>query len=261
MERISVITICFNNLADVQRTCASVDAQTVLPDEHWIINGSTESDIAQWLEQTPQPPYRKWINERDNGIADAFNKGIGLVSDGTITHLLNSGDTYAAADVLAAVQQVFLTYPETQWVSGNIELMRGGYIVSVGKAFDKNKLYRGMRSVSHPTWFLRKEVYSRTGGFNSQYRIAMDYDLMCRLVNEPYRYLNKTLAKFDDTGISSLQYIASLQETRTVYESYFGFSLLLVLWQFRLKLLHYVLRTGLGKLLFSLKKKLGLENI
>jgi glycosyltransferase involved in cell wall biosynthesis len=261
MERISVITICFNNLADVQRTCASVDAQTVLPDEHWIINGSTQPDIENWLLHTPQPSYRKWINERDKGIADAFNKGVQRAADGNITHLLNSGDIYAGADVLEVVLQVFNTYPETQWISGNIELMRGGHTVVVGKPFDKNKVYRGMRSISHPTWFLRKEVYGRTGGFNSNYRIAMDYDLMCRLINEPYRYLDKTLAKFDDTGISSIQYIASLRESRQVYESHFGFSFLLVIWQLRLQLLHYLLQTALGKWLFSLKKKLGLENM
>jgi GT2 family glycosyltransferase len=55
MNTISVITICFNNLADLQKTCASVDMQTRLPDEHWVINGSTTDEIAQWLLQTPQP--------------------------------------------------------------------------------------------------------------------------------------------------------------------------------------------------------------
>ena len=163
--------------------------------------------------------------------------------------------------MLAAVQALFAAYPDTQWISGNIELIRGGHVVEVGKAFDKHKLYRGMRSVLHPTWFVRKEVYGRTGGFSQQYRIAMDYDLMCRIYNEPYRYLHKTLTRFDDTGISSTQYITSLAETRKVYESYFGFSLLFHLWQLRLKMLHYLLQTGFGKWLFSLKKKLGLENI
>jgi len=39
MNGISVITICFNNLADLQKTCQSVDKQTRQPEEHWIING------------------------------------------------------------------------------------------------------------------------------------------------------------------------------------------------------------------------------
>ena len=76
--RLIIITICFNNLHDLQKTLASVDNQTRTPDEHWIINGSTSNDIAEWLQQTSQTGYRKTVNERDKGIADAFNKGIQL---------------------------------------------------------------------------------------------------------------------------------------------------------------------------------------
>ncbi|MBW0178429.1 glycosyltransferase [Sediminibacterium sp.] len=259
MNGISVISICFNNLADVQRTCASVDAQRLHPQEHWIINGSTNTDIADWLEKTPQPSYRKWINERDKGIADAFNKGIQR-AEGTVTHLLNSGDIYADADVLSKVAAFFRAHPQVQWISGNIELIRGGERVVVGKPFERSKLYRGMRSVLHPTWFVKKEVYGRVGSFKSDYKIAMDYDMMCRLGNEPYQYIPCTITIFDDTGISSTQYLRSLAESKKVYESYFGPSLKLECWQLRLKLLHYLLQSGFGQWLFRLKKKMGLEN-
>jgi glycosyltransferase involved in cell wall biosynthesis len=259
MNTLSVITICFNNLADLQKTCASVDMQTYLPDEHWVINGSTNDEIAQWLSQTTQPPYRKWVNERDNGISDAFNKGIDKANS-EITHLLHAGDRYASADVLETVRDFFTKNPGIQWISGNIQLIRAGKQVIVGKPFEKEKLYRGMRSVSHPTWFVKKEVYGRIGTFNTDYKIGMDYDLMCRIANEPYVYLDKTITVFDDTGISSTNYLRSLDESRKIYESYFGFSIKLMLWQFRLKMLHHLLQTSLGKGLFGLKKKLGLEN-
>lgn len=259
MTGISVITICFNNLADVQRTCSSVDEQTEHPDEHWIINGSTNNDIADWLDKTAQPSYRKWINERDNGIADAFNKGIHKAV-GPVTHLLNSGDVYSSNAVISIIAAFFKTQPQVQWVSGNIELIRGGEKVVIGKPFDRIKLYRGMRSVLHPTWFVKKEVYERVGTFKPEYKIAMDYDMMCRLGNESYQYLPTTIAIFDDTGISSTQYLRSLAETKKVYKSYFGWSLKLELWQLRLKFLHYLLQSGFGKWLFQLKKKMRLEN-
>lgn len=259
MPSISVITICFNNLADLQKTCVSVDRQTRLPEEHWVINGSTTGEIADWLAQTPQPPYRKWINERDKGISDAFNKGIGKAGS-EITHLLNSGDVYASEEVLAVVMRAFATNPAVQWLSGNIHMTRAGKPVLLGKAFEKDKLYRGMRSVSHPTWFVKKAVYDRVGLYNGAYKIAMDYDMMCRIANEPYLYLNMAIAVFDDTGVSSTQYLQSLRENREVYESHFGFSPKLVAWQMRLKALHHVLQTRAGKQLYAVKKKLGGEN-
>ncbi|MDE3235854.1 MAG: glycosyltransferase [Bacteroidota bacterium] len=260
MNTLTVVTICFNNLPDVQRSCASVDAQTVQPLEHWIINGSTRPEIAQWLESTAQPAYRKWLNERDKGISDAFNKGIER-ANGTIIHLLNAGDVYAADDVLETVINTFEQQPSIQWVSGKIRLKRAGHWIEIGKSFDAKQLYKGMRSVSHPTWFLKKEVYNRCGLFKSEYKIAMDYDLMCRIYKEPYSFIDKTLASFDDTGVSSTQYLASLKENIKVYESYFGFSLLCRLWQLRLKLLYLLLQTSLGKWLFRVKKQMKMENV
>lgn len=257
--KISVVTICFNNLADLQRTCESVDKQTCQPGEHWVINGSSTPQIENWLLQTPQPAYRKWINERDKGISDAFNKGI-THANFPITHLLNSGDRYASPDVLETVMAFFERKPGIAWLSGNIALVRGGSRVIVGKRFDKTKLYRGMRSISHPTWFVKKEVYGRVGLFSSEYKIAMDYDMMCRIANEPYAYLDKLLIEFDDTGVSSTNYLSSLEENKKVYAAHFGHSLRSQLWQLRLKLLHHLLQTGVGKRLFKLKRKLGGEN-
>jgi len=76
MSRISVVTICFNNLEELKKTCTSVDEQHELPYEHLIIDGSKTDEIAKWLNSSSQPVYRKWICEPDKGIADAFNKGI-----------------------------------------------------------------------------------------------------------------------------------------------------------------------------------------
>lgn len=259
MFQISVVTICFNNLADLQKTCAVVDAQTVKPYEHWIINGSTTNDIAEWLANTDQPDYRKSINERDKGIADAFNKGINKAG-GEIIHLLHAGDAYASDNVLDIMQRYFILNPALSWVSGNIQIIRGGEKIVVGKRFNKNKLYRGMRSVAHPTWFVKKEVYNKVGLFNTEYKIAMDYDMMCRIANEPYGYINETIAVFDDTGISTTNYLTSLKDNINIYEKHFGYSLKCRAWQQRLKLLHILLNTSFGKALFKLKKNMGLEN-
>ena len=130
---------------------------------------------------------------------------------------------------------------------------RGGQWVTVGVPFDKQQLYKGMRSVAHPTWFLRKEVYQRTGLFKEDIKIAMDYDLLCRLTQEPYFYLNETIVRFDDKGVSTTQYLKSLADNIKVYESHFGYSLLCRFWQWRLKMIYYLMQTSFGKLLYQIK--------
>lgn len=256
----TVITICYNNLADLQKTCASVDQQSILPLEHIIINGSSNSEIKDWLYESPQPDYRKWVNERDKGISDAFNKGIQLARF-PITHLLHAGDIYASNHVIEMATTYFSQHQNVQWISGNIQVIRGGASIIIGKPFDKNKLYRGMRSVAHPTWFVKKEVYQRVGYFKLHLKIGMDYDLMCRLKDESYGYINETIAIFDDSGISTNKYLDSLRENIHTYESYFGFSILCRIWQLRLRILHLLLRTNFGKWLFAIKNSLGLANV
>jgi hypothetical protein len=122
-----------------------------------------------------------------------------------------------------------------------------------GVPFDAQQLYKGMRAVSHPTWFVKKEVYDRVGQFSEVFKIAMDYDLMCRLKKEAYGYMNETIVKFDDGGVSTNQYLKSLQENVKVYESHFGFSIAARAWQFRLSILFYLLQSKFGKFLYAIK--------
>ena len=252
MEQLSVITICFNNLSDLQSTCSSLDAQSTKPFEHYIIDGSSNKEIAEWLQNTPQPHYRKWLCERDKGISDAFNKGLALCS-GSLIHILNSADIYYSNAVIENVLAYFNKNTAIQWASGNIFMKRAGIWVQIGVPFDAQQLYKGMRAVSHPTWFVKKEVYDRVGQFSEVFKIAMDYDLMCRLKKEPYGYMNETIVKFDDGGVSTNQYLKSLQENVKVYESHFGFSIAARAWQFRLILLYYLLQSKFGKFLYAIK--------
>jgi GT2 family glycosyltransferase len=252
MEQLSVITICFNNLSELQTTCISVDGQSVKPYEHYIIDGSINKEIAEWMQNTPQPSYRKWLCEKDKGISDAFNKGLALCS-GSLIHILNSADIYYAHSVIENVLVYFNNNTGIQWASGNIFMKRAGIWVNIGVPFDANQLYKGMRTVSHPTWFVRKEVYHRVGQFSEVFKIAMDYDLMCRLKNEAYGYMNETIVKFDDGGVSTHQYLNSLKENVKVYESHFGFSIAARVWQCRLSLLYYLLQSNFGKFLYSVK--------
>ena len=85
----------------------------------------------------------------------------------------------------------------------------------------------------------------------------MDYDMMCRIKDEQYAYINYTLIKFDNTGVSNSNYLDSLKQNIEVYQSNFGYSLKSRLWQFRLKLFHQFLQTNVGKKVYSFKTKIN----
>ncbi len=251
---LSVITICFNNPEELITTCNSVDQQTLLPEEHLIIDGSTNKEIINRLTSTSQPSYRKWIHEEDKGIADAFNKGI-KNSTGEITHLLNAGDIYADNNAIKIFLSFFQEEPQLMWMHSNYIQHRGNIEIISGNSFDKDQLWKGMRQVAHPTMFVKKEIYDRHGFFNDQLKIAMDYDMLVRMRNEKFRYIDKPLLRFAPGGISDLQFYKGLEEVKYSYQKYIGGNTKQTLWQLRQKMLHIFMQTGIGKIWFNLKNR------
>lgn len=251
---ISVITICYNNREELINTCRSVDEQTRLPGEHLIIDGSTDKEIIQWLENNPQPPFRKWIHEEDKGIADAFNKGIKNAT-GQLIHLLNSGDRYYSAGAIQSVINCFEKDLALMWLHSKYVQHRGGIDVISGLPFDKNNLWKGMRQVAHPSMFIKKELYDRHGLFNTELKIAMDFDLLLRIRNERFIFLETPLVCFAPGGVSDKQFSLGLQEVKKIYRKYMGSDIRQTLWQLRQKSLYYFMKTGIGKAWFGYKNK------
>lgn len=251
-NQISIVSICFNNLEDLKTTIAHIDKQSQPPYEHIIIDGSTTSDIKNYLKETAHPPYRTWISEPDKGISDAWNKGI-LKAKGDIIHLQNSGDYYYDNQVLETVGATFETHPEITWLHGQYAQYKGDVWVISGKPFDAAQTFKGFRTVGHPTMFVRKELYKKHGLFDLQYKIAMDFDFLMRIANEPFLFIEKPIAVFTPGGLSNKHIKDSMNEMTTIYTKYKGYSLKNRLWALRVIGLHKFTNTRIGKWLFQIK--------
>lgn len=241
-------------------TTTSVDGQTALPFEHIIVDGSTEPAIRDFLQTKQQPAYRKWISERDNGISDAFNKGIKMAT-GDLVLMLNAGDAFFDKNSLATAVSHFNNDPELQWVHAKYELFRGHKWILIGKPFSRGKMYRGMRSICHQTMLVKKNLHDKYGVYDMELKIAMDYDFLLRIANERFAFIETPLIKFAPGGASSQQYKRGLWEIRHCYEKYYGKSWKLNFWQWRLRFLHFLMGTQLGKFLYRVKTGLKLENM
>ncbi|MGF2413258.1 glycosyltransferase [Ferruginibacter sp.] len=257
---ITVITICFNNLQDVIQTSQSVDIQVQQPFEHLIIDGSNNSDIKNYLEQNSGPAYRRWICEPDNGIADAFNKGI-QNAQGNILVMLNAGDSFYNEQALSAVTHAFNKNESLQWVHGKYKTCRGKQWVIVGNPFKKNKLYKGMRNICHQTMFVKKQLHDKHGLYYQAQEISMDYDFLCRIANEPSEFLPVPLVTFAPGGVSTMSYMQYLKEVKAAYQKYYGQSVALNLWQIRSRLFFHLLHSPIGPFLYKIVTLLKLENV
>lgn len=253
-HKISTVTICFNDLEELKRTCKSVDIQNEKPDEHLIINASTTSDIDDYLKSVELPEYRRWENIKDEHISASFNKGIES-SKGSIVHLLNAGDEYYDEKVIGLVSNEFDKDGDLMWTHGNYLQYRGGTWIVTGKAFNPQHLYRGISTIGHPTMFVKREMYNKHGLFDRNKKIAMDFDFIVRISDEKFKYIDYPIVKFYPGGTSSEKQASGKKEEKESYIKYKGNSLKMQLWFLRSNLLDKITRTKLGSKLFQLKNK------
>ena len=205
---LSIITITLNNFEELLRTVESV--RDLNGCEHIIINGGECPQTLEFL----QGYYGKSVSEPDQGISDAFNKGIRL-SSGDAIIMLNSGDILLDRTYPARASQILDQDPQIDFVHADLifeDTLIGSYIMRPLRT--KNVLSpnigRGM-PYRHQSMVVRKEVYGRVGFFNLNY-ICSDFDWVCRWElglkkshGKAYYSQGNPVIIMDGGGISSTQ--------------------------------------------------------
>ncbi|HEV3413655.1 MAG TPA: glycosyltransferase family 2 protein [Puia sp.] len=204
--KISVITATYNSAATVTDTLTSVCRQDYPDIEHIIVDGRSSDGTLEIVANFPH--VAKIISEKDKGIYDAMNKGIGMAT-GDVVGILNSDDIYIDPSVLSAVAKAFAD-PSVMTVYADLQYVHPHDLDKVKRTwitgpFRKNSFYFGWMP-PHPTFFVRKEVYERIGLFNTELRSAADYELMLRILlrfGETTYYIPRVIVKMRAGGMSN----------------------------------------------------------
>ncbi|MFL9924590.1 glycosyltransferase family 2 protein [Herbaspirillum lusitanum] len=181
--KVSIITVVFNNQNTICDTIRSVAAQTYDNVEYIIIDGKSTDQTLQRIAEN-QAHVTKLVSEPDKGIYDAMNKGIALAS-GDIVGFLNADDIYAHDGVVQKVVEGFAG-GHTDAVYGDLCYVRTEDTSSIVRYWRSSSFRKGSFSFGwcppHPTFFVKKTVYDQCGGFDLEYRIAADVELMMRFL-------------------------------------------------------------------------------
>ena len=207
--KISLITVTFNSGGTLRDTIQSVLSQTYPESEYIIVDGlSEDSTIDIIKEYVPLFQGRlKWISEKDNGLYDAMNKGFKMAT-GEIVGIINSDDLLTESGVIGKVIDCFEGHKDIDCVYADL------YYVS---QYDTSKIVRHwitgkQRSFSkgwhpaHPTFYVKREIYSKYGLFDLDFKFAADFELMLRLVEKEHIrlfYLPEPLVRMRLGGTTS----------------------------------------------------------
>jgi glycosyltransferase involved in cell wall biosynthesis len=218
---LSVITVVYNNVADIEQTMLSVLNQTYFNIEYIVIDGQSTDGTIQVIEKY-KDRLAKFISEKDKGIYDAMNKGL-AVATGDYVLFMNSGDEIYATDTVA---NVFAAAPDADIYYGETEMIdqQGNSLGRRRHAAPENFTWRSFKygmSVSHQAIYIKRSLVEP---YDPQYQLSADIDWILRATKKAKLIVNvhQYVAKYRVGGMSKLKHRQSLAERFNIMKRYYG---------------------------------------
>lgn len=202
---ISVITVVLNGQDTIEKTLKSILTQDYDNIEYLIINGGSK-DKTNKIIQNYINDVDYYINELDQGIYDAMNKGI-RAATGDYLMFLNAGDSFANSETLTQVANeiAISNWPDIVYGNTNIMSEKGRFIKELKplKFIKLNLTLFGTRTVCHQSILVKKSI---TPLYSTDYRLkgelAWYYDILKITSNPSIRKLNIPISNYSLGGLS-----------------------------------------------------------
>lgn len=142
------------------------------------------------------------VSEADEGIADAFNKGVKLAK-GSLVYFLGADDVLHDENVFRDVINALPSLTKPYFFYGDILYSYKKNSKLIRQNFNDQK-FRKFNCIPHQAMFLDRYFFQEYGLFDTRYRYAMDYEHISRFIdsNSP-QYINRTIAEMRRYGRSS----------------------------------------------------------
>ncbi|WP_373275032.1 glycosyltransferase family 2 protein [Parapedobacter tibetensis] len=219
--KLTVITIVYNNVSNIERTIQSIINQTYPHIEYIVVDGgSTDGTLA--IISRYADHISRWVSEPDNGIYDAMNKGLAMAS-GDYVLFMNSGDEIYEEDtveqVFASAADADIYYGETEMYDENWQSL-GLRRHAIPEKFTWKSFRYGM-NISHQAIYVRWAIAEP---YDLQYQLSADIDWVIRAAKKAGKIVNtkRMVAKYQVGGMSKKRHWQSLKERFRIFSRHYG---------------------------------------
>lgn len=220
--KLSVITIVYNNVRDIERTMLSVLNQSYTNIEYIVVDGASTDGTLDIIKKY-ENRLATLVSEKDDGIYDAMNKGLALAT-GDYVLFMNSGDEIYDTET---VTKIFATAPNADIYYGETE-MYDEHWKSLGQRRHKAPAHFNWQSfkygmnISHQAIYIKRSL---TEPYNLNYKYSADIDWIIKIAKKATHIVNTRMyvAKYLVGGMSKQKHIESLKERFLIFNHYYGF--------------------------------------
>lgn len=203
---ITVVTVAYQDLDAVRRTCSSLRSQRCTdPWQHVLVDGGSSDGTSEWYEGNRPVHTSQLISEPDRGIFHAMNKGLAAAT-GEFVVFLNAGDVYAddrslqrACDRVRS-EQIDWGYARARVVDAAGQDVRP-IVGTIPYSSLKHRF--GRSTICHQAVVMRSDFLRFMGGFQEAYGTAGDYHLLLRAAQSSSpRCWNSVDVHYEAGGVS-----------------------------------------------------------
>jgi len=199
--KISIITVCYNEIDRIEKTLISVINQTYPNIEYIVVDGGSNDGTIELLEKY-KSHISHLVSEKDSGIYHAMNKGA-LLSGGDYLLYMNGGDWLYESQTL---EKIIRRARPSDIIYGDRYKKYGDSLIYKKHPSKINQFYLLMNGIiCHQSALISKNLFDKLDGYNSFYKIMADYDFFVRakkIKNAEFLYVNQIVCVFNADGIS-----------------------------------------------------------
>ena len=199
--KISIVTIAYNSASSIAATIESVLANDYTNKEYIIIDGASTDNTLEIVGQFNG--IDRIVSEPDNGISDAFNKGISHAT-GELIVFINSDDILLPGTLKRVAEEYSDGGADLYCCNVVMQDIISGHKCREVPSTDF-PLMPFFRHVAHQGLFATKASYEKFGGYDTNVRWPMDLEFLMRAyrMGAKWKYINHDAAIFKSGGTTN----------------------------------------------------------
>ncbi len=199
---VSIVTATYNAQSTLARCINSILSQTYPNIEYIIIDGGSTDDTINIIKEY-ENRLVYWTSEQDDGVYDAWNKGL-KIAKGDWICFVGADDELYPKHTETYMNFILLANQKYDYITSKVDVInaKGEIFRTIGNPHSWKRFKQRMCCM-HVGSMHSADYFKRFGNFNTNYKIVGDYEILLRAKDQlKVGFIDQSTVKMQSGGLS-----------------------------------------------------------